>query len=51
MEYGDWQQLGGALPEFREKELVTGQFADILCGSLTKENLCHAFVKSLANAR
>jgi hypothetical protein len=30
--------------EFPEKELVTAGFAAILCGSLTKENLWHAFV-------
>jgi hypothetical protein len=30
--------------EFPEKELVSGQFIDMICGSLTKENLCHAFV-------
>jgi hypothetical protein len=24
---------------FPEKELVTGEFADILCGSLTKEKI------------
>jgi hypothetical protein len=30
--------------EFPEKELVTGQFPDILCDSLTKEILWHAFV-------
>jgi hypothetical protein len=30
--------------EFPEKELVSGHFTGILCGSLTKEILCHAFV-------
>jgi hypothetical protein len=30
--------------EFPEKELVSGEFADTLCGSLTKDILWHAFV-------
>jgi hypothetical protein len=35
---------GKGTQNFPEKELVTTDFADTLCGSLTKDILWHAFV-------